>query len=325
MNHLDDENGTFARAIEPHDAPQSTSARTSPTTDVQKPRKRAASREEPDANRLYLREINNRPLLTAEEERKLGKAVQNGDADARQHMIESNLRLVVKIARRYTNRGLPLLDLVEEGNLGLIHSIGKFDPDRGFRFSTYATWWIRQTIERALMNQCRTIRLPVHVSKAINRYLRVARELNQSLGRTPTAEEIARQMDCSPDEIERMKRYNERATSVDLPISREGEGTLLELIPDSDTPEPPESLGDAEVVPHIERSLDELEARQQAVIVRRFGLRGHKSATLEQVGAELGVTRERVRQIQIHALQRLRRTLEAHGLSVETLFASGSS
>ncbi len=320
MNHFDDEYGTFARAADQHDA-GAADAITQSVAGRQKPQKEAVSREEPDANRLYLREINKRPLLTADEEQALGRAVQNGDAEARQHMIESNLRLVVKIARRYTNRGLPLLDLVEEGNLGLIHSIGKFDPDRGFRFSTYATWWIRQTIERALMNQCRTIRLPVHVSKAINRYLRVARELNQSLGRAPTVEEIAAEMGCPPEEIERMKRYNERATSVDLPISRDGEGSVLELIPDPDTPEPPETVGDAELVPHIERSLDELEARQQAVIVRRFGLRGHKSATLEQVGAELGVTRERVRQIQIHALKRLRRALEAHGISIDTLFS----
>ncbi|WP_083330843.1 RNA polymerase sigma factor RpoS [Halofilum ochraceum] len=321
MVHVDDQYNTFARAADQNDAggtivtPRSASA-------PQERRETAASREEPDAGRLYLREINNRALLTAEEERTLGKAIQNGDAEARQHMIESNLRLVVKIARRYMNRGLPLLDLVEEGNLGLIHSVGKFDPERGFRFSTYATWWIRQTIERALMNQCRTIRLPVHVGKGINRYLRASRELSQSLGRAPTLDEIAARMDCSPAEIERMQRYNERATSVDVPLSRDGEASVLDLIQDADMPDPLTTVADTELLPHIESSLNELTTRQQAVIVRRFGLRGHTASTLEQVGAELGVTRERVRQIQIHALQRLRRVLEAHGLSVETLFAA---
>ncbi len=322
MNDLDDgsANAPVAHTVAPRDT-LDTSAITQPANGQQNPRKRVVAGEEPDANRLYLREINNRPLLTADEERSLGRAARDGDAAARQRMIESNLRLVVKIARRYMNRGLPLLDLVEEGNLGLIHSVGKFDPERGYRFSTYATWWIRQTIERALMNQCRTIRLPVHVSKAINRYLRVSRELNQSLGRTPTVEEIAAKMDCSPAEIERMQRYNERVTSVDLPISRDGEGIMLDLIPDSTTAEPAAAVADAEVFPYIERSLDQLDARQQAVLVRRFGLRGHDTSTLEQIGAELGVTRERVRQIQIHALKSLRRTLEVHGLSVETLFS----
>jgi|AntRauTorcE11898_2_1112593.scaffolds.fasta_scaffold00827_10 RNA polymerase nonessential primary-like sigma factor len=325
MTHPDEENGSLTRGVEQHDAGDA-SGITLRTTGSQKPRKRTTPREEPepDASRLYLREINNQPLLTAEEEHALAKAVQNGEAEARQQMIESNLRLVVKIARRYTNRGLPLLDLVEEGNLGLIHSIGKFDPDRGFRFSTYATWWIRQTIERALMNQCRTIRLPVDITKGINRYLRASYQLSQSLERIPTVKEIATHMGCSLEEIERMKRQNEHVTSLDLPISQDGEGSMLDLIPDPAMQEPPAVVGDAEILPHIERSLDGLGDRQKDVLIRRFGLRGHGTSTLDQIGTEMGITRERVRQIQIHALERLRRTLEAHGLSVETLFASGN-
>ncbi len=325
MNYVDGQHTTaqFAGAVDNTSNRENTGDARVTTQSANRqpnPRKSTPSREEPDADRVYLREISKRPLLTADEERALARAARDGDAEAREHMIESNLRLVVKIARRYTNRGLPLLDLIEEGNLGLIHSIGKFDPERGFRFSTYATWWIRQTIERALMNQCRTIRLPIHVSKAINRYLRAVRELNDSLERPPTLEEVAAHMDCSPAEIARMQCYNERATSLDLPISHEGEGSVLDLIPDAAAEEPETTVADAEILPHIERSLDELGDKQQAVVVRRFGLRGHERSTLAQIGAELGVTRERVRQIQIHALKHLRRSLETRGLSVDVVF-----
>ena len=277
------------------------------------------STREVDTTHLYLKEIEYSPLLTAAEEIKYATAAQAGDVAARHKMIESNLRLVVKISRRYMNRGLVLLDLIEEGNLGLIRAVEKFDPNKGFRFSTYATWWIRQTIERALMSQTRTIRLPIHVVKEINVYLRAARQLQQILEREPTPEEVAEKLDKPIDEVKRIFGLSERVTSVDVPVGKDGDGPLLDIIPDEQTPEPPDLLQSDEVQQHIEQWLLELDYKQREVVVRRFGLRGHDRCTLEDVGKELGVTRERARQIQAEAIQRLRRILGMQGFSSDIL------
>jgi RNA polymerase nonessential primary-like sigma factor len=280
----------------------------------------AVSSKDVDATRLYLKEIEFSQLLTADEEKCYGRRVQNGDEAARHKMIECNLRLVVKIARRYMNRGLPLADLIEEGNLGLIHAVEKFDPERGFRFSTYGTWWIRQTIERALMNQTRTIRLPIHVLKEMNVYLKAQRRLQQTLDREPTAEDIAMLTERPIEDVERVLALQDRVGSVDVPVGREGDRQLLDIIPDEQCAEPTSMMQDESVHASMNGWLDELEAKQREVVVRRFGLQGHERCTLEQVGQELGVTRERVRQIQMEALRRLRRTMECAGYSAESLF-----
>ncbi|MBP7546323.1 MAG: RNA polymerase sigma factor RpoS [Corallincola sp.] len=273
-----------------------------------------------DATQLYLSEIGFSPLLTAEEEVYFARRAQRGDAASRKRMIESNLRLVVKIARRYHNRGLALLDLIEEGNLGLIRAVEKFDPERGFRFSTYATWWIRQTIERAIMNQTRTIRLPIHVVKELNVYLRTARELAHKLDHEPTAEEIARELDRPVEDVTRMLRLNERISSVDTPIGGDSDKALLDVIADENDGGPERRLQDADIQESIVQWLGELTPKHREVLARRFGLLGYEPSTLEDVGREIGLTRERVRQIQVEALRRLRDMLGSQGLSVDTLF-----
>ena len=273
-----------------------------------------------DATRLYLSEIGFSPLLSAEEEVHFARMAQRGEEAGRQRMIESNLRLVVKIARRYLNRGLALLDLIEEGNLGLIRAVEKFDPERGFRFSTYATWWIRQTIERAIMNQTRTIRLPIHVVKEINVYLRAARKLTQKLDHEPSADEIADLLDKPIDEVKRMLGLNERITSVDTPYGKNADKPLLDTIPDVQSEDPTETLQSEGLTANLDEWLDKLNDKQREVVERRFGLHGYENATLEQVANELGVTRERVRQIQMDALKRLRGILEKDGFSVDALF-----
>ena len=273
-----------------------------------------------DATRLYLNEIGFSPLLSAEEEVYFSRKAQKGDQDSRKRMIESNLRLVVKIARRYMNRGLALLDLIEEGNLGLIRAVEKFDPERGFRFSTYATWWIRQTIERAIMNQTRTIRLPIHVVKEINLYLRATRKLTQDLEREPSAEEVAGLLDKPIDEVKRMLGLNERIASVDSPIGDDEDRMLLDAIPDENNPDPSLLLQDENINRNLEDWLGRLNDKQREVVERRFGLHGYERSTLEEVGQEIGVTRERVRQIQMDALKRLREIMESEGFSEDILF-----
>ncbi len=273
-----------------------------------------------DATRIYLSEIGFSSLLTAEEEVFYARKSLKGDEKSRAKMIECNLRLVVKIARRYLNRGLALLDLIEEGNLGLIRAVEKFDPERGFRFSTYATWWIRQTIERAIMNQTRTIRLPIHVVKEINIYLRAARHLAQTLDHEPSPEEIAEMLDKPIADVKRMLGLNERITSVDSPIGPDGENSLLDAIPDDANNDPVLLLQDKDVKDNLDAWLEKLTDKQREVVERRFGIHGHDISTLEEVGNSIGVTRERVRQIQIEALRKLREILESEGFSGDALF-----
>ncbi|MBW0280526.1 RNA polymerase sigma factor RpoS [Shewanella xiamenensis] len=273
-----------------------------------------------DATQLYLGEIGYSPLLSAEEEVYFSRKALKGCEKSRNRMIESNLRLVVKIARRYNNRGLALLDLIEEGNLGLIRAVEKFDPERGFRFSTYATWWIRQTIERAIMNQTRTIRLPIHVVKELNVYLRTARELAQKLDHEPTAEEIAEKLQVSSVDVSRMLKLNEKITSVDIPLGGDNDKALLDVLADDDNVGPDFKVQDEDISNSVVKWLNELNTKQREVLARRFGLLGYEPSTLEDVGAEIGLTRERVRQIQVEALKRMRDLLGAQGLSVEALF-----
>ncbi|MFL0798756.1 MAG: RNA polymerase sigma factor RpoS [Cellvibrionaceae bacterium] len=273
-----------------------------------------------DATQIYLNEIGFSPLLTAEEEVYFSRKSLKGCEASRKRMIESNLRLVVKIARRYLNRGLALLDLIEEGNLGLIRAVEKFDPERGFRFSTYATWWIRQTIERAIMNQTRTIRLPIHVVKELNTYLRASRELTQKLDHEPTPDEIAEMLDRPVENVEKMLGLNERIASVDTPVGHDSDKSLLDTIADATVSDPAQLLQNEDMKTSIMEWLSELSDKQCEVVSRRFGLRGYEVSTLEEVGREIGLTRERVRQIQVEALRRLRDMLRKHGLDSDALF-----
>ena len=270
----------------------------------------------PDVTRLYLNEIGASPLLTAAEEVSFARRIRKGDEAARQRMIESNLRLVVKIARRYLDRGLPLLDLIEEGNLGLIHAVKKYDPERGFRFSTYATWWIRQTIERAIMNQSRTVRLPIHVIKDINACLRAARALRQENGTSPSVADIADYMNRDPLEIERLISLHERVT---IGSGGDDERGPLETLAGQREAEPAECAQQERVNAILESWITKLTEKQRAVVERRFGLHGCRRLTLEEIGCEIGVTRERVRQIQLDALRNLKDMMESHGIQGESL------
>jgi RNA polymerase nonessential primary-like sigma factor len=273
-----------------------------------------------DATRSYLNELGKSQLLTADEEKIYGKKALEGDEEARKIMIESNLRLVVKISRRYLNRGLPLLDLIEEGNLGLIRAVEKFDPDRGFRFSTYATWWIRQTIERGIMNQTRTIRLPIHIVKEMNVYLKAQRKLSQTLNHDPTAEDIAGFLNKPVKTVEKMLKLNERVTSVDVPCGKDIDKPMVDSISDNTSLSPSEIMQENGIKSNITDWLYQLSDKQREVICRRYGLCGYENSTLEQVAQELGVTRERVRQIQMDALKKLKEILEFGGFSFEAIF-----
>jgi RNA polymerase nonessential primary-like sigma factor len=284
--------------------------------------KKSSRHNDADPTQLYLVEIGASPLLTAAEEVHYARLSRKGNASARNHMVRCNLRLVVKIARRYLNRGLALLDLIEEGNLGLIRAVEKFDPERGFRFSTYATWWIRQNIERAIMNQTRTIRLPIHIIKELNVYLRKAREITQSLDHEPTFEDIALALNKSPEDVNRLLRLNERTLSVDTPMGEDTDKPLLEALADQNNHGPAEIIEDRNLKKQLEECLNLLNEKQRAILARRFGLCGFEEATLEEVGIEVGLTRERVRQIQVEALKMLRVIMQEKGILSETLFES---
>jgi len=272
-------------------------------------------KENIDPTQIYLREIGHAPLLTAEEELHYARLAQSGVESGRQRMIESNLRLVVKISRRYMNRGLPLLDLIEEGNLGLIHAVGKFDPEKGFRFSTYATWWIRQTIERALMSQVRTIRVPIHVMKELNQCLRAQRELSAKLQHDPSDQEVADLLDRPVADVSRLLKLNEHISSLDESVVEDASLNLSDIVSNDQEDNPLEILGTSGMAEKLSAWLDHLSEKQREVIVRRFGLQGHEKKTLQKVGEEVGLTRERVRQIQVEALAKLRRIVEQNGIS----------
>lgn len=268
-----------------------------------------------DSVRLYLREIGKIPLLTSEEELALAKRVVAGDKKAKDQMAEANMRLVVSIAKRYVGRGLDLLDLIQEGNTGLLRAVEKFDPDKGFKFSTYATWWIRQAITRAIADQARTIRIPVHMVETINKLLRTQRRLTQELNREPTNDEIAKEMEIDVDKVEHIMKIKQDISSLDASIRDDEEDSVLaDFIEDEDTISPEESATGQLLKEQVKDMLDALTEREQKILKLRFGLEDGKSHTLEEVGQEFSVTRERIRQIEAKALAKLRKHRDAKKL-----------
>ncbi len=269
-----------------------------------------------DSVKLYLHEIGKIPLLTAEEEIALAKRIVEGDQKAKDKMAESNMRLVVSIAKRYSGRGLDFLDLIQEGNTGLLRAVNKFDPDKGFKFSTYATWWIRQAITRAIADQARTIRIPVHMVETINRLLRTQRRLTQKLNREPTMEELSKELDMEIEKIEHIMKIKQDITSLDATIGKDGDedSVLGDFIEDKDVDSPEESTTYQLLKEHIKEILGTLSEREQKILKMRFGIDTGKSHTLEEVGLEFDVTRERIRQIEAKALVKLRKHKDSRKL-----------
>jgi len=259
-----------------------------------------------DPVRMYLKEIGKVPLLTSEEEIELAKRMEKGDEEAKKRLAEANLRLVVSIAKRYVGRGMLFLDLIQEGNLGLIKAVEKFDFRKGFKFSTYATWWIRQAITRAIADQARTIRIPVHMVETINKLIRVSRQLLQELGRDPTPEEIAKEMGMSEEKVRDIQKISQEPVSLETPIGEEEDSHLGDFIPDDDAPAPAESAAFTLLKEQLIDVLDTLTPREEKVLRLRFGLDDGRARTLEEVGKEFNVTRERIRQIEAKALRKLR-------------------
>ena len=271
-----------------------------------------------DSVRMYLREIGKIPLLTHEEEMVLSRKAVEGDRRAKDKMAEANMRLVVSIAKRYSGRGLDLLDLIQEGNTGLLRAVDKFDPEKGYKFSTYATWWIRQAITRAIADQARTIRIPVHMVETINKLMRTQRRMTQELNREPTTEELAKELDIEPEQVEYVMKIKQDISSLDAGIGRDGEdgedSTLGDFIEDEDTASPEESAAGQLLKEQVREVLSSLSDREQKIIKMRFGLDGTKSHTLEEVGLEFAVTRERIRQIEAKALMKLRKHKDSRKL-----------
>ena len=262
-----------------------------------------------DSVRLYLREIGKIPLLTPEEETELAKRIVKGDKKAKDKMVESNMRLVVSIAKRYGGRGLDFLDLIQEGNTGLLRAVEKFDPDKGFKFSTYATWWVRQAITRAIADQARTIRIPVHMVETINKVLRTTRKLTSELNREPTNEEIAKELDMEPEKIDYVMRIKQDIASLDASVGREGDdedSVLGDFIEDEERDSPEDSAANQILKEQLSEIIATLTDREQKIIRLRFGIGGGRPHTLEEVGNEFDVTRERIRQIEAKALRKLR-------------------
>lgn len=259
-----------------------------------------------DAVRMYLKEIGKVPLLTGAEERELAIRMEQGDEEAKKKLCESNLRLVVSIAKRYLNRGLSFLDLIQEGNLGLIKAVDKFDYTKGYKFSTYATWWIRQAITRSIADQARTIRIPVHMVETINKLIRISRQLLQELGREPTSEEIAKEMGITVEKVREIKKISQDPVSLETPIGEEEDSHLGDFIPDDDVPAPVEAAAYSMLKEQLMEVLDTLSEREKKVLMLRFGLEDGRPRTLEEVGKEFNVTRERIRQIEAKALRKLR-------------------
>ena len=259
-----------------------------------------------DAVRMYLKEIGKVPLLTGAEERELAIRMEQGDEEAKKKLCESNLRLVVSIAKRYLNRGLSFLDLIQEGNLGLIKAVDKFDYTKGYKFSTYATWWIRQAITRSIADQARTIRIPVHMVETINKLIRISRQLLQELGREPTSEEIAKEMGITVEKVREIKKISQDPVSLETPIGEEEDSHLGDFIPDDDVPAPVEAAAYSMLKEQLMEVLDTLSDREKKVLMLRFGLEDGRPRTLEEVGKEFNVTRERIRQIEAKAPRKLR-------------------
>ena len=270
-----------------------------------------------DSVRLYLREIGKIPLLNAEEELALAQRVVAGEKKAKDKMAEANMRLVVSIAKRYSGRGLDFLDLIQEGNTGLLRAVEKFDPDKGFKFSTYATWWIRQAITRAIADQARTIRIPVHMVETINKLLRTQRRMTQELNREPSIEELAKELEMEPEKVEYVMKIKQDITSLDAGVGRDGEeedSVLADFIEDEDSASPEDSAASQLLKEQVQSILSTLSEREQKIIKMRFGLENGKSHTLEEVGQEFAVTRERIRQIEAKALAKLRKHKDAKKL-----------
>jgi len=291
-----------------------------PDVGVEEKTREAARRLTPSAITLYLSEIRRTRLLTPEEEIALALRVESGDEGARSRMIESNLRLVVKIAKRYSHRGLALLDLIEEGNLGLIRAVERFRAEKGCRFSTYATWWIRQSIDRALVNQANAVRLPVHISDDIARLFRVAAHLRTAEGQEPDADRLAREMDVRPVYVRRLLSFARRSFSLDQPLGEEGDYSLQDTLEDTDTPDPAERVLEEDRFRLLAEWLRRLSEREQDILRLRYGLGDDEPSTLEEIGKRYGVTRERIRQIEMGALRKLRRLTAQQRVGFQSLY-----